>query len=196
MYKDHYVVLDKTDFENADAKKTKTIEIVSFAKLDEVDPILYEQPYYLEPDKSGDKAYAILREALAATGKVGVATFVLRNKEGLALLNPSKKVIMLNRIRFAEEIRSTKDLKLPDVSRSKTKEHDMAVKLIAQLTEKFDIDKYKDTYTGSLMKIIAAKAKGGKKAAPKKMKIVHTKKSDLMSVLEASLSASPRKKVS
>jgi len=185
---DEYVVLEPEDFESADAKKTKTIEILNFVKQAEIDSIYYEQPYYLEPDKSGEKAYGLLRDALSASLKVGVTTFVMRNKESLAILKPYGKVIVLNRIRFEQEIRDVKDIKTPVVSKAKTKEQLMAVKLIEQLTEKFDISKYKDTYTNKLLKIIKDKAKGGTKTRPRKMRVVHTKTDDLMAALQASLS--------
>ena len=91
------------------------------------------------------KAYALLRDALEASGKVGVTTFVLRNKESLAILKPYKKVIVLNRIRFSQEIRKPSELKLPPVSKTICNEMDMANKSVEQLTEKFNIDKFKDT---------------------------------------------------
>ena len=102
---DDYIVLEKKDFEQADAKKTKTIEITDFVNEDEIQSLYYENPYYLEPEKSGARAYALLREALQKTKKVGVATFVLRNKSSLAILRPNDKVLVLNSIRFEEEIR-------------------------------------------------------------------------------------------
>ena len=189
---DDYVILEDADFEAADAVKTKTIEIINFVDQKEIDSIYYEQPYYLEPDKTAVKAYALLRDALYSSGKVGVTTFVLRNKEGLAIIKPYDNVILLNRIRFEEEIRDTSELKLPPVSKTKTKEMVMADKLIAQLTEKFNISKYKDTYTAKLLKIIKDKSKG-KKTAPVKMKVVHSKTEDLMSMLKASLAGKKRK---
>lgn len=183
---DAYVILEDKDFEAADAEKTKTIEILNFTDEKEIDSIYYEQPYYLEPDKAAQKAYALLRDALRASGKVGVTTFVLRNKEGLAILKPYENVIVLNRIRFTQEIRETADLKLPPVSKTKTKEMDMADKLIEQLTEKFDIVKYKDTYTAKLLEIIKDKSKG-KKITESKMKVVHKQSDNLMEMLKASL---------
>lgn len=192
-YEDDYVILDTEDFKDADAKKTQTIEIINFVKESEIDSIYYEQPYYLEPDKSGTKAYGILRDALAASGKVGVTSFVLRNKEALAILKPYNNVIVLNRIRFEEEIRDTEELNVPPVSHAKSKEQTMAVKLIEQLTEKFDISAYRDTYTDKLLKIIKAKAKGVKKAPAKKMRIVHTRSNDLMDALKASLAAGKKR---
>ncbi len=192
---DKYIVLEDADFEAADAEKTKLIEIVNFVNEKEIDSIYYEQPYYVEPDKNGTKAYALLRDALQKSGKVGVTTFVLRNKESLAILKPYGNAIVLNRIRFAQEIRDTADLKLPGVSKTKSKEIEMAHKLVEQLTEKFDISDFKDTYTDKLLQIIKAKAKGKKTTAPK-MKVVHKQSDDLMSMLKASLENKKVKKSS
>lgn len=189
---DKYVILEETDFDAADSEKTKLIEIVNFVAEKEIDSIYYEQPYYVEPDKGAMKAYALLRDALRNSGKVGITTFVLRNKEGLATLKPYKNAIVLNRIRFTQEIRNTVDLKLPEVSQTKTKEIDMANKLVEQLTEKFDITAFQDTYTEKLLKIIHNKAKG-KKSKVTKMKIVHKQSDDLMGMLKASLESKKMK---
>lgn len=183
---DKYVVVEDSDFEAAEAEKTKTIEIMNFVDEKEIDTIYYEQPYYLEPDKGAMKAYALLRDALQASGKVGVGSIVLRNKESLVTIKSYKNVILLNRIRFQEEIRDTTELKLPPLSEMKTKEMDMAIKLVSQLTEKFDIAKYKDNYTAKLLEIIKDKAKGKKQVAPK-LKVVHKQNEDLMAMLKASL---------
>lgn len=183
---DDYVVLTDKDFEMASAKKTKTIEITDFVNEDEIDSVYYKTPYYLEPDKSGTRAYALLREALNKTKKVGIATFVMRNRESLAILKADEKVIVLNRVRFAEEIRDVTELTLPPKTVVKANELKMAVSLISSLTAKFDIKKYKDTYSGELMKVIKAKAKGKKLKEPK-LKIVHSKGKDLMEQLKASL---------
>lgn len=186
---DKYVIVEDEDFEAADAIKTKTIDIQSFAFEKEIESIYYEQPYYLEPDKGAMNAYGLLRDALEATGKVGVTSFVLRNKESLAILKPYKNVILLNRIRFEQEIRDTSELKLPAISKTKTKEMDMANKLVEQLTEKFDISSYKDEYTDKLLKIIKSKAKGKKQSKPAKLEVVHKQSDDLLSMLKASLSS-------
>jgi DNA end-binding protein Ku len=187
-----YVILEDEDFEAADAAKTKTIEIINFVNEQEIDSLYFEQPYYLEPEEPAMKAYALLRDALQASGKVGVTTFVLRNKEGLAILKPYKSVIVLNRIRFSQEIKEPSELKLPPVSKTKTREMDMANKLVDQLTEKFDIGKYKDTYTAKLLKIIKEKARGKKISVPK-MKLVHRQNDDLMDMLKASLAVKKSK---
>lgn len=187
-----YVILDDKDFEAASAKKTKTIEITDFVKEDEISSMYYETPYYLEPDKSGTRPYELLRQALEKTKKVGVANFVMRSKESLAILRPDKDAIVLNRIRFEEEIRGTDELTLPKNTTVKPAELKMAISLIDQLTAKFDISKYKDTYNAELMKLIKAKASGKKIKVPQ-MKVVHNKTQDLMEQLKASLDTKRKK---
>ena len=191
-YHDDYVVLDDKDFELASAKKTKTIEISDFVKEEEISSLYYETPYYLEPDKSGTRPYKLLLDALKKTKKVGVSTFVMRNKENLAILRPDKNVIVLNKIRFEQEIRNPDDLELPKNTEVKPAELKMAITLIDQLTGKFDISKYKDTYNGELLKLIKAKASGKKMKVPE-MKVVHNKTKDLMEQLKASLDVKRKK---
>src|ERR1700757_4704798 len=189
---DEYVVLSDEDFEKASVKKTKTIEITEFVNEREIESIYYETPYYLEPEKSGVRAYALLREALLKTEKAGLATFVMRNKETLAILRATEKVIILNRIRFQEEIKDTTALTLPAKTVVKANELKMAVSLIDQLTGKFDIKKYKDTYSTELLALIKAKSKG-KKIKETKLKVVHSKSKDIMQQLKASLSVKRKK---
>lgn len=186
-----YVVLDDKDFEKASPEKTKHIEITQFIDEKEIDSVYFEMPYYLAPEKSGVRAYNLLREALAKTGKAGVGMFVMHKREHVAIIKPGEDVMVLNRIRFPQEIRSAKDLEIP-ASKPKPAELKMAMSLIDQLTEKFNPAKYKDDYTGKLMKIIEAKAKG-KKTPFKAMKVVHSKTQDLMDQLKASLTSSKRK---
>jgi len=134
-----YVVLDEKDFEAASPKKTKTIEISDFVKEEEISSMYYETPYYLEPDKSGTRPYKLLLEALKKTKKVGIAAFVMRNKESLAILRPEGDVIVLNKIRYEQEIRDTDELTLPKNTEVKPAELKMAISLINQLTAKFDV---------------------------------------------------------
>ena len=152
--------------------------------------------YYLEPDKGGARAYALLREALHKSGKVGVASFVMRTKEHPAVLQPDGPVLILNQLRYAEEIRPIDGLNLPKVLKAAPSELKLAMQLIDQGTGAFDITRYKDEYTAALMKVIRAKAKGkGPKATP--MKVVHKRSTeDLMAVLQASLAkrGSPKRK--
>ncbi len=189
---DSYVILDQKDFDAASAVKTKVIEISDFVLETEIDSVYFETPYYLAPEKSGVRAYALLREALQKTGKVGVATFVMRNKENLAILRVSGDVIILNRLRFAEEIRNTEELELPAASTVKANELKMAISLVNQLSGKFEVSKYTDTYTAELLKLIKIKAKGGKTKAPQ-MKVVHSKAKDLMAQLKESLESKSKK---
>ncbi len=194
-YNGEYVVLNPDDFEKASPEKSKVIEISSFAKEEEINSVYYETPYYLEPVKSGVKAYTLLREALVKTGKVGVASFVLRNRESLVILKPFEKTLVLNKIRFSQEIKDMGELNIPAKSEVKKSELDMAVSLIQQLTAKFDISNYTDTYTDELLKLIEAKAKGKQTKAPK-LRVVHSQAKDLMAQLKASLSSTSHKKAS
>ena len=183
---DRYVVLDKTDFEKASPEKTKHIEIKHFVDETEIDSMYFEQPYYLQPEKTGVRAFALLRDALKKTGKAGVALFVMRDREHLCIIKSKDNALVLNRIRFEEEIRSTDELDLP-AAKSKPEELKMAVSLINQLSGPFDIKKYRDDYSERLLKIIKAKSKG--KTVPfTPMKVVHSKTKDLMEQLKASLS--------
>lgn len=181
-----YVVLEKEDFEKANVKKTKTIDIQDFVMESEVDTIFYEKPYYLEPDKGGDKPYALLREALKKTKKIGIASFVLRNREHIAVIKPYGNLILLNQLRYHDEIRDTGELNLPEAKLVKDKELKMAMSLIDQTTAKFKPEEYEDTYIEDLKKIIEAKAKGKKPKvkgkAPKKTNVV-----DMMTLLKKSL---------
>lgn len=186
-----YVILDDEDFAKASPQKSKIIEIEAFVNESDIDSIYYEVPYYLEPEKSGGKAYGLLRDALKKTGKAGLGIFVLRTKESLCIIKPLDKVLVVNKIRFMEEIRTIDDLNIP-ASSSKPAEMKMAVELINQLEADFDISKYKNTYTQELMKLIKAKAKGKKLTTPH-LKIVHSASRDLMAQLKASLNDRHRK---
>lgn len=183
---DEYVVISDEDFAKAAAEKNELIEIKEFTDQDAIDGVYYETPYYLVPAKNGERAYALLREALVKTKKVGVAVFVMRTKETLAILKAHKNIIVLECLRFPEEIRSPKDLPIPEKTDIKATELKMAINLIESQSGKFDITVYKNTYHEQLMKIIRAKAKGVKTKTPH-LKVVHTKSKDLMSKLKASL---------
>ena len=191
-YNGKYIILDDEDFQKASPEKSKIIEIVEFVKENEIQSIFYETPYYLEPQKSGVKAYALLREALKKTGKVGVGNFVMRTKESLCVLKPMEDAILLQGIRFEQEIREMTDLDIPGKSTVSVAEMKMAIALIDQLSAKFDISKYKDTYSAELLKVIQAKAKG-KKLQPAPLRVVHSKSKDLMDQLKESLSVKKKK---
>jgi DNA end-binding protein Ku len=188
-YDGEYVVLGDEDFEKASPKKSKTIEIQEFVQQEEIDPMYFDTPYYLEPAKGGERAYALLREALVKSGRMAVGTFVMRTKENLAVLRPVDDMLVLIKLRFAEEIRDYSELNIPTGKNIEVKpaEVKMAMALIDQLTPKeFDITKYKDTYDQELMKMIEAKATGKKITAPKTKKTA-SKSIDLMAQLKESL---------
>jgi DNA end-binding protein Ku len=145
----------------------------------------YENPYYLAPEKSGVKAYNLLRDALEETGKVGLGTYVLRNKESIGVIKPHEDILVLNKIRFGEEIRDTSELDIK-ATKSNAAELKMAKALIDQLTGDFDISHFKDTYSEDLLKLIKDKAKGKKIEVPH-MRVVHSRSKDLMEQLKASL---------
>ena len=188
---DAYVILEKEDFEMANMKKSKTIDIEEFVEEAEVNDLLFKSPYFLEPQKEGGKSYNLLRDALKKTGKLGVATFVMRQKENLSLIGVYKDALVLHVIRFADELRDPADLKLPSTKVSK-KEVDMALSLIENYTETFNLEKYKDVYNNQLMKIINNKS-SGKKTKSQKIDTTPTQADDLMAKLKASLEKKKKK---
>ena len=182
---DDYVILEDRDFEDAAPEKTKVIEIESFVNVADVNLMYYETSYYTEPETKNNKAYALLVEALKKAGKAGLARFVLRNNENLCIIHPVEHVLVVTKIRFAQELRSTEDLNIDDVNVSK-KELDMGLALIKQYEEDFDVSKFKDDYHEELLKIIQAKAKG-KRPTIKKLVPHKTKNDDLYDQLMESL---------
>lgn len=192
--KGEFVILDKKDFENANLRKTHSIDVFQFADAKEIEISLFEKPYYLEPVKEARKAYALLLAALKKTGKVGIAKFVLRTREKLAAVRPQGNFLVLDQIRFADEIVSPKELDLPQSLKADERELAIAVKLVQQLTDKFDLEKYHDTYTQELRKMIAQKAKGQRPKAKGEIP-VNTEMEDIMAKLKASLAEAKKEKV-
>lgn len=187
-----YVIVDEDDFKKASPEKSSHIEIIQFVKVEEIDPVYYESPYFVQPDKSGVRAYQLLKEALEKTGKAGLGSFVMREREHVCLIKPYEDILLLSRLRFADEVRDTKELSSTQ-SKAKPAEVKMAISLIDQLTKPFKPGAFKDDYSEKLMKIIKAKAKN-KSVAYKPMKVVHsTKTSDLMDQLKASLGGGKKK---
>lgn len=184
--KGEFVVLEDKDFEKANVRATHLIDIVQFSDQQDIDPRYFLKPYYLEPGKGADKAYALLRDALSYSKKVGIATFVIRNKPHLAVIKALDEVLLLNTLRFADEVRSLKDLDLPEKSATNKKELDLALSLIDQLDRKFNPKEFHDNYTEELEKIISARAKGKTPVAKGKLP-KDTRVKDLMATLRASL---------
>lgn len=184
--KDHFVTLTPDDFEKVNIEKAKTIDILDFVDEEEVDPMFFDKPYYLVPEKNGKKAYILLREALKQSQKVGIAKLVFRTKENLAAIKAKGNALMLDTMYFASEIRDSKELKLPNEKNENKKELEVAKELIDQMTTKFDAEKYNDTYEENLRELIDKKIKGKEPKAKVKMKQT-TNVIDIMSKLKASL---------
>ena len=194
-YNGSYVVLDEKDFAAASPEKTGRIELFQFCKMEEIDSIYYETPYFIEPDKSGKKPYVLLKAALEEADMAGIGSFVMRNKEHLVVLKPYKNMLVLNQIRFQQEIREPEGLKIPPKTGVTATEVKMALQLIKQMTSPFDITAYKDTYSAALLKLVQNKAKGRNIPEPK-LRVVHKQTTDLMEQLKASLggAATPKKR--
>jgi DNA end-binding protein Ku len=190
--KGKYVVVTDEDFAKASPEKSKTIDIIQFVKEEEIDPIFYEKPYYLIPDKGADKSYQLLIKALEETKTVGLAEFMLRNRMHICALKAYDGVLLLNQMRYHEEIRE-----VPEVDKKGTKispkEIQLATKLIHQLTEAFDPAAFKDTYVSELKKVIKAKAAGKDIHIAEPKRTTATVK-DLMEVLKQSLDSGSKKK--
>jgi DNA end-binding protein Ku len=183
---DRYVTISDEELEQASPEKSATLDIQAFVPENQIESLYFDRPYYLEPEKSAAKPYALLREALGKSGKVGICQFVLRDKEHLSALKIHGEVMVLNSLRFAGEIRATTDLALPQNQVVSQKEVSLAERLIEELSEDFKPEHYKDTYSEDLKKLIDAKAKGQKiKAAAKKP--TQGKVVDLMAALQESL---------
>jgi DNA end-binding protein Ku len=186
--KGEYVILEPADFKRANAKKTEMIDIVAFANVDDIDSKYFDKPYFLEPSGKAKKAYVLLREALKRTKKVGIARYVLRDKEHIGAIKPDGEALVLDQLRYADELRSPEDLAIPGKVEFGKKELDLAVSLVNSLEEKFDISQYKDTYADELKKLIAAKAKGKlTKVKGKERAARPTPADDILAALKKSL---------
>src|ERR1700675_4873526 len=187
--KGKYVVLRDDDFQRVDLEATQTVDIQDFVALEEIDPMFFYKPYYLEPQKGGDKAYALLRDALKDSNKVGIAKVVIKTRQYLAGVKPENGVLVLELMHFAEELADPKQSHVPKKLETGKRELDMAKALIGSMSAKWDPEKYHDDYREALMEVIEEKVEsGGKeieekpKKAPKPTKVI-----DLVKVLQQSL---------
>jgi DNA end-binding protein Ku len=190
--KGKFVVLDDADFAAAAVEMSRVLEMTDFVPADSIDPRYFESPYFLVPREGGDKAYALLRDALAETHKVGIGTFALRNKQHLAAVKPMGDALVLELMRFQAELVDPDEMHFPDSESVKVRpqERAMAVQLIENLAEAFDPSKYHDEYEDKLHEIIKAKAKGKKLAIADAREPEQTQVVDLVSRLQESLAAS------
>jgi DNA end-binding protein Ku len=187
--KGKYVVLKDEDFERVDLEATQTVDIQDFVDQEEIDPMFFYKPYYLEPQKGGDKAYALVRDALEESNKVGIAKVVIKTRQYLAGVKPDDSALVLELMHFAEELADPGKLHVPKKVDVGKREMSMATALIDSMSSKWNPEKYKDDYREALMEVIEEKVEaGGKeieekpKKAPKPTKVI-----DLVSVLQKSL---------
>ena len=163
--KGEYVVVSDADFEQANVNATQTVEIQAFVEASEIAPCYFDTPYYLEPGKRAGKGYALLRETLRKTGRVGVATVVIRARQHLAVVMPVGRLLVLNTLRFADEIRPASGLDLPAANLKtagvSAKELELAERLVKDMTETWRPDAYRDTYRDDLLARIEHKVKSG-----------------------------------
>ncbi|MDB6052781.1 MAG: Ku domainn containing protein [Verrucomicrobiales bacterium] len=191
--KGKFVVIKEEDFKRVDVEATQTVDIINFVEVNEINPMFFDKPYYLVPEKSGGKAYALLREALRKTGKVGIAKVVIKSRQHLAAVKPQDNAIVLELMHFADEISEHAHLNIPSTAVGK-KELDMAESLVDSMTDKWKPEQYGDDYKDALLKMIKQKAKTGE--APEAPAPAASKKSnviDLVSVLQQSLNQTGKK---
>jgi len=185
--KGRFVVLTKDDFKAAAVEKTRTIDIIDFVKAEEIDDRFFETPYYITPAKGGERAYALLREAIRESKRVGVAKFILRDSEHIAGLEVIGDAMVLTVMRFADELVDVGSFDFPQAKGVRASELDMAKALVNSLAAEWDPAKYTDEYRDNLQKIIQAKLKGKEVALepttePRQAEVV-----DLMERLRRSL---------
>src|SRR6476659_1676120 len=191
--KGKFVVLSEKDFQRVDLEATQTVDIQDFVDVEEIDPMFFYKPYYLEPQKGGDKAYALLRETLEKTRKVGIAKVIIKTRQYLAGVKPLKHALVLELMHFAEELSDAEKLNVPKKTAQPGKrEMDMAKALVDSMSAEWNPSKYKDDYRDALMDVIEEKVESDgeeieEKAKPKKPS---TKVIDLVAVLQESLAKS------
>ena len=184
-----FVVLDDADFKKADVKKASAIEVAVFVDEKDVDPKYVEKPYYLEPQKKAHTAYALFRDAMARSRKVGIGLFVMRDREHLVMLKPEGRAIVLLQLRFAASLRDTEGLDLPGPVDVPKNQMELALELVKKFGGAFKPQDFKDTYAASLRSIIAAKARGKSVHVREEKEPRETEVEDILSKLKESLSA-------
>lgn len=188
-----FVVMEDKDFAKASLKKTQTIDIVGFVDPSEIDTIFYSKPYFLEPQKNADNAYRLLREALKKSDRVGLARYILRNREHLAIVRAHDNILILNELRYEDELVKPEHLKIPANQKVNTKELEVAVKLIDHLAMDFNPRSFKDSYAEDIRRVLKQKGKGHP-VRPKEKPLPSPKVHNIIDLLQASLK--PKKKVS
>lgn len=199
--KGHYVVISDEEIKAAHPKATQTLDIIAFVDASDISFLYIDTPYYLTPERRGEKVYALLRETLEQTGKVGIANVVLRNKQHLAVVMPLGKALVMNTLRWAEEVRGVEYLELKDEALDPDlaeRELDMAKRLVEDMTEKWKPEQYKDTFQDQIMDLVEKKAREGKLEAVGGPEEAVDQRSadviDLTELLKRSLAAKPGKR--
>ena len=187
--KGNFIVITDEDFKRANVEATQTVEITDFVDLDDIDPMFFDKPYYLEPQKGGKKAYALLRDTLKETGKVGIAKVVIKTKQHLAAVKPKDHALVLELMHFANELLAPDELELPKDEAVGKKELDMAKALVQSMTSKWEPEKFVDEYSQQLMKVIEEKVEHGGKELPgaKAQPKAATNVVDLVAILKKSI---------
>ncbi len=189
--KGKFVVLKEDDFKRVDLEATDTIEIMDFVDVDQINPVYFYKPYYIEVQKGGSPAYKLLREVLAKTNRVGVAKIVIRTRQHLAAVKANGDLLVLDLMRFQDELVSSEEVKVPEGKQLGEREVKMATTLVDQMTEEWDPARYTDDYRSAMMKLIEAKVKSGGRELPEKGKPKKaTNVVDLLAVLQESLEGS------
>ena len=193
--KGKFVVLEDEDFKAASIESSKTIEIQDFVKSDEIDPRYFESPYYLLPQKGGDKAYALLREAIRSTGMVGIGMVTMRsNSQHLVAIKVVENALVMEIMRYADELVDSSSFTFPSAENVRDAELKMAEQLVNTLADSFQPEKYSDTYRDNLMRIINAKMKGKKIEVEEPEEPEATNVIDLMARLQESLAQGKKAK--
>ena len=193
--KGKFVVLKEEDFQRVDVEATQTVDIIDFVKMEDVNPVFFYKPYYMEPEKGGDKAYVLLREALQASDKLAIAKVVIKTRQHLAAVKPQGHGLMLELMHFADELLDVEEFKVPTATSIGKKELDMAKALIESMSAEWQPDKYVDEYKAALEKMIEEKIEHGDQLPdkpahrPKMTKVI-----DLVSVLQQSLAQTGERK--
>jgi DNA end-binding protein Ku len=186
--KGKFVVIKDEDFARVDVEATQTVDIINFVKLEEINPLLFSKPYYMQVEKGGDKAYALLRDALMASRKVGIAKVVIKERQHLAAIKAQQSGLMLELMRFPDEVIDASDFKAPQKRTASKAEMDMASKLIESMSTKWQPDNYHDDYKEGLEKLIEKKvASGGDELPVPRRAKKATSTVDLVSVLQQSI---------
>jgi DNA end-binding protein Ku len=188
--KGHFVVVTKDDFRAAAVEKTRTVDIIDFVAAQEIDDRFFETPYYLVPARGGERAYALLREAIRASGRTGIAKFILRDAQHLAAVEAIGQALVLTVMRFADELADPRQFEFPGNEALRKPEREMAKALVNSLAAEWDPSKYSDQYRENLMRIIRAKAKGKHVALESEPEPREAKVVDLMERLRRSLAES------